>query len=89
VDVLTPRFRGLFLRKLLAAHREGRLQFFGEHAPLAERKAFAAYLGPSCKVHCRVYCKPPFGGPAAVLAYLSRYTHRVAISIRHQVITKS
>ena len=80
MDVLSPRFRGLFLQKLLTAHREGRLQFFGEHARLAERKAFAAYLGPSRKVHWRVYCKPPFGGPEAVLAYLARYTHRVAIS---------
>jgi hypothetical protein len=85
VDVISPRFRGLFLQKLLAAHREGRLQFFGEHARLAERKAFAAYLGPSRKVHWRVYCKPPFGGPEAVLAYLSRYTHRVAIS-NHRLI---
>jgi hypothetical protein len=85
VDVLSPLFRGLLLHKLLAAHREGRLQFFGEHARLAERKAFAAYLGPSRKVHWRVYCKPPFGGPEAVLAYLSRYTHRVAIS-NHRLI---
>jgi len=85
VDVISPRFRGLFLQKLLAAHREGRLQLFGEHARLAERKAFAAYLGPSRKVHWRVYCKPPFGGPEAVLAYLSRYTHRVAIS-NHRLI---
>jgi hypothetical protein len=85
VDVLSPLFRGLFLHKLVAAHREGRLQFFGEHARLAERKAFAAYLGPSRKVHWRVYCKPPFGGPEAVLAYLSRYTHRVAIS-NHRLI---
>jgi hypothetical protein len=85
VDVLSPLFRGLFLQQLLAAHREGRLQFFGKHARLAERKAFAAYLGPSRKVNWRVYCKPPFGGPEAVLAYLSRYTHRVAIS-NHRLI---
>jgi hypothetical protein len=85
VDVLSPLFRGLFLQKLLAAHREGRLQFFGKHARLAERKAFAAYLAPSRKVNWHVYCKPPFGGPQAVLAYLSRYTHRVAIS-NHRLI---
>jgi hypothetical protein len=85
VDVLSPLFRGLFLQKLLAAHREGRLQFFGEHARLAERKAFAAYLGPSRRIKWHVYCKPPFGGPEAVLAYLSRYTHRVAIS-NHRLI---
>jgi hypothetical protein len=80
VDLLSPLFRGLFLQKLLAAHRAGRLQFFGKHAALAERKAFAAYLRPSRKIKWHVYCKPPFGGPQAVLAYLSRYTHRVAIS---------
>jgi hypothetical protein len=85
VDVLSPLFRGLFLHKLLAAHREGRLMFFGKHARLAQRKAFAAYLGPSRKVKWHVYCKPPFGGPEAVLAYLSRYTHRVAIS-NHRLI---
>jgi Putative transposase/Transposase zinc-binding domain len=85
VDVLSPLFRGRFLHKLLAAHRDGRLQFFGKHARLAERKAFAAYLGPSRKLHWRVYCKPPFGGPKAVLAYLARYTHRVAIS-NHRLI---
>jgi len=85
VDVLSPLFRGLFLHKLLAAHREGRLVFFGKHARLAERRAFAAYLRPSRKVNWRVYCKPPFGGPEAVLAYMSRYTHRVAIS-NHRLI---
>ena len=85
VKVLSRLFRGLFLHKLLAAHREGRLQFFGKHARLAERKAFAAYLGPSRRIKWHVYCKPPFGGPEAVLAYLSRYTHRVAIS-NHRLI---
>jgi hypothetical protein len=85
VDVLSPLFRGLFLQKLLAAHRAGRLQFFGKHAALAERKAFAAYLRPSRKIKWHVYCKPPFGGPEAVLAYLSHYTHRVAISNRRLI----
>ncbi len=85
VDAISPLFRGLFLQKLLAAHREGQLQFFGKHARLAGRKAFAAYLGPSRRIKWHVYCKPPFGGPEAVLAYLSRYTHRVAIS-NHRLI---
>ena len=58
----------------------GKLQFFGSHAALAERKAFAAYLAPLRRRKWHVYCKAPFGGPEAVLAYLSRYTHRVAIS---------
>ena len=80
VRVLSRLFRRLFLEKLLAAHAAGRLQFFGGHAPLAGRKAFAAYLRPLRKVEWIVYSKPPFGGPEAVLAYLSRYTHRVAIS---------
>jgi hypothetical protein len=56
------------------------LQFFGAHANLADRDAFAEYLAPSRKVEWVVYSKRPFGGPEAVLAYLSRYTHRVAIS---------
>ena len=56
------------------------MQFFGQHAHLAEPKAFAAYLAPLRKIEWYLYLKPPFGGPAAVLAYLSRYTHRVAIS---------
>jgi hypothetical protein len=85
VDVLSLLFRGLLLQKLLAAHRDGRLQFFGHHARLAERKAFAAYLRPSRNIKWHVYCKPPFGGPEAVLAYLARYTHRVAISNRRLI----
>jgi hypothetical protein len=56
VDVLSPLFRGRFLQKLLAAHREGRLTFFGQHARLAERRAFAAYLAPSRKIKWHVYC---------------------------------
>ena len=57
-------------------------QILGQHAHLAERKAFAAYLAPLRKRKWYLYSKPPFGGPEAVLAYLSRYTHRVAISNR-------
>src|ERR1700752_1598853 len=80
VPVFRKLFRRLMLEKLLAAHKAGQLQFFGKHTPLAEYKAFAAYLAPLRKIKWYVYTKPPFGGPRAVLAYLSRYTHRVAIS---------
>jgi Putative transposase len=85
VPVLTKLFQGLMLAKLLAAHKAGRLTFFGQHAHLAERKAFAAYLAPLRRIKWYVYAKPPFGGPKAVLAYLSRYTHRVAISNRRLI----
>ncbi|MGO8914911.1 MAG: transposase, partial [Stellaceae bacterium] len=80
VRVLSRLFRRLFLESLLAAHGAGRLRFFGDRAPLAERGAFAAYLAPLRNVEWVVYSKRPFGGPEAVLAYLSRYTHRVAIA---------
>jgi hypothetical protein len=78
VRVLSRLFRRLFLQKLTAAHKQ--LQFFGKHAPLADVRAFAAFLAPLRKTEWVVYSKRPFGGPEAVLAYLSRYTHRVAIS---------
>ena len=80
VRVLSRLFRRLFLEQLAAAHAAGRLHFFGAHAPLAERHAFAAYLAPLRKIEWVVYAKRPFAGPQAVLAYLSRYTHRVAIA---------
>ena len=80
VRVLSKLFRRLFLDKLTGAHAAGRLQFFGDHAHLADRRAFAAFLDPLKKTKWFVYAKPPFAGPQAVLAYLSRYTHRVAIS---------
>ena len=76
--VLSRLFRRLFLEKLVTFHKQ--LQFFGNHGPLADAQAFAAYLAPLRKVEWVVYSKRPFGGPEAVLAYLSRYTHRVAIS---------
>jgi len=78
VRVLSRLFRRLFLERLTAAHQQ--LQFFGQHAPLANAQAFATYLAPLRKTEWVVYSKRPFGGPEAVLAYLSRYTHRVAIS---------
>jgi hypothetical protein len=80
VRVLSRLFRRLFLEKLTMAHDAGRLRFFGDHAPLAERHAFAAYLAPLRNIEWVVYAKRPFAGPEAVLAYLSRYTHRVAIA---------
>jgi Putative transposase/Transposase zinc-binding domain len=80
VLVLSRLFRRLMLEKLAAAHEAGKLTFFGEHAHLADAKAFAAFLSPLKRTKWFVYSKRPFAGPKAVLAYLSRYTHRVAIS---------
>jgi hypothetical protein len=80
VRVLSRLFRRLFLQKLMAVHEAGHLNFFGEHAGLVDHDAFAAYLARSRKREWVVYAKPPFAGPQAVLAYLSRYTHRVAIA---------
>jgi hypothetical protein len=80
VRVLSRLFRRLFLERLVTAHAAGRLRFFGNHARLAGRDAFTAYLAPLRKIEWVVYSKRPFGGPEAVLAYLSRYTHRVAIA---------
>jgi hypothetical protein len=80
VRVLSRLFRRLFLEGLLDLHRSGALAFFGDLSGLAETEAFTAWLAPFRKSEWVVYAKPPFGGPEAVLAYLSRYTHRVAIS---------
>jgi hypothetical protein len=80
VRVLSRLFRRLFLQKLIAAYQAGRLRFFGDHVALAAARAFAAYLAPLRRAEWVVYAKRPFGGPEAVLAYLSRYTHRVAIA---------
>jgi hypothetical protein len=82
VRVLGKLFRGVFLSRLLALYDAGRLGFFGSLAQLADRRAFLRHLAPVRKKRWAVYAKPPFAGPAAVLAYLSRYTHRVAISNR-------
>jgi len=68
------------LQRLAAAHAQGRLAFFAGHAPLADDRAFAALPAPLRKTKWFVYAKRPFAGPQAVLASLSRYTHRVAIS---------
>ncbi len=80
VRVLSRLFRRRFLEGLQELHRRGRLQFFGEHAALQDAKVFAEWLAPMHRCEWVVYAKRPFAGPQAVLAYLSRYTHRVAIS---------
>ena len=80
VRVLSRLFRRRFLEEFDRAHRAGQLQFFGEDASLADAGSFAAWLTPLRESEWVVYAKRPFAGPAAVLAYLSRYTHRVAIS---------
>jgi Putative transposase/Transposase zinc-binding domain len=85
VRVLSRLFRRLLLKMLAMAHKAGRLAFFGNHAALAEKRAFATFLAPLRKAEWVVYAKRPFGGPQAVLAYLSRYTHRVAISNRRLI----
>jgi hypothetical protein len=80
VRVLGALFRRLFLTRLLALHEAGQLGFFGSMAHLVERRGFLRHLSSVRKKRWVVYAKPPFAGPEAVLAYLSRYTHRVAIS---------
>lgn len=80
VRVLSRLFRRRFLEELLRLHDSGALRFFGEHAALADTAAFNAWLAPLRKCEWVVYAKRPFAGPQTVLAYLSRYTHRVAIS---------
>jgi hypothetical protein len=85
VEVLSALFRRLFLEMLLAAHAAGRLQFFGDLVPLADKAAFAAHLRPLRKIKWVVDARKPFAGPKQVLRYLSRYTHRVAISNRRLI----
>ena len=85
VHVLSKLFRRLFLARLIELHAAGRLHFFGDHIDLNERRSFLRHLTPLRKKKWVVYAKPPFAGPEAVLAYLSRYTHRVAISNRRLI----
>jgi len=80
VRVLARLFRRLFLRELENAFGAGKLRFFGKLANLAEPQAFARRLGELRRLDWVVYAKAPFGGPEQVLAYLGRYTHRVAIA---------
>jgi hypothetical protein len=85
VRVLSRLFRRLFLSNLLAAHQARHLAFYGNYAALTDPVAFAALLAPLHKAEWVVYAKKPFAGPQAVLAYLSRYTHRIAISNRRLI----
>jgi hypothetical protein len=85
VRVLGMLFRRLFLTRLIELHATGRLAFFGTHAGLTDRRVFLRHLAAVRTKRFVVYAKPPFAGPEAVLAYLSRYTHRVAISNRRLI----
>jgi hypothetical protein len=85
VRVLAKLFRRLFLTNLQQLHAAGRLRFFGDQVALEDGRAFLRHLAPLRQKRWVVYAKPPFSGPEAVLAYLSRYTHRVAIS-NHRLI---
>jgi hypothetical protein len=85
VRVLGALFRRLFLTRLIALHDAGRLVFFGAQIDLADPRGFRRRLAPLRKKRWVVYAKAPFAGPEAVLAYLSRYTHRVAISNRRLI----
>lgn len=85
VRVLSRLFRRLMLTALAEVHAAGELKFFGDHAGLADNAAFAAFLAPLRKTEFVVHAKEPFAGPEPVLRYLSRYTHRVAISNRRLV----
>jgi hypothetical protein len=86
VRVLGRLFRRLFLDLTRRAFDRGDLSFQGQLAPLAQPRAFAAHLAPTRRADWVVYAKPPFGGPARVLKYLARYTHRVAIS-NHRLVS--
>ena len=85
VNVLSRLFQGRFLAMLAKAHTQGLLRFFGDHAALADRRAFKRFLAPLRKIEWVVNTKNPFAGPQQVLRYLSRYTHRVAISNRRLI----
>ena len=87
--VLSRLFRRLLLEKLVKAHDGGLLNFYGRHAGLEDRACFDAFLKRPSKAEWYVHIKEPFAGPEAVLAYLSRYTHRVAISNRRLVSADS
>jgi hypothetical protein len=85
VRVLSRMFRGKFLAFLKQAFEKGKLQFHGKLTRLADPQAFGEFLQVARKTDWVVYSKPPFGGPAQVLDYLGRYTHRVAIS-NHRLV---
>jgi hypothetical protein len=85
VRVLSKLFRRLFLTRMLDLYAAGELAFFGNHTALTDRRVFLRLIVRLRTKNWVVYAKPPFAGPAAVLAYLSRYTHRVAISNRRLI----
>ena len=85
IAILRRVFRGKFVASLKSAFERGQLHLAGELAPLAQPKAFTAWLRPLFRKDWIVYSKPPFGGPEYVLQYLGRYTHRVAIS-NHRLV---
>ena len=85
VNVLARLFQGKMLAMLMHAHNAGELKFFNTHAGLADKRTFKRFIAPLRRIGWVVYCKPPFAGPQQVLRYLSRYTHRVAISNRRLV----
>ena len=76
--MLSRLFRRLFIAGSLALHRADKLVFFGDQVRLSDADAFTGWLAPFRKSEWVVYAQPPFGGPEAVLAYLSRYTHPTA-----------
>ncbi len=82
VRVLSRLYRRLFLEKLATAYRAGKLRFSGSLENLAKESNFTAHIAPLRRIQWVVYAKKPFAGPKQVLAYLSRYTHRIAISNR-------
>jgi hypothetical protein len=85
VNVLPRLFRAKMLAMLMAAHDANQLMFFNTHAGLADKRTFKRFIAPLRRIKWVVYCKAPFAGPEQVLRYLSRYTHRVAISNRRLV----
>jgi Putative transposase/Transposase zinc-binding domain len=85
VNVLARLFRGKMLAMLMHAHDAGQLKFFNTHAGLAGKRTFKRFISPLRRIKWVVYCKAPFAGPKQVLRYLSRYTHRVAISNRRLI----
>jgi len=87
VRVLSRLFRRRFLEEMQRLKDQGQLKFFGEHSALADARAFAQWMAPMRKCEWVVYAKRPFAGPQAVLAYLSRYTHRVALAIDERGVT--
>jgi hypothetical protein len=89
VNVLARLFRGKMLAMLVQAHDAGALKFFNTHAGLADKRTFKRFIAPLRAIKWRVYCKAPFAGPEQVLRYISRYTHRVAISNRRLVAADS